>query len=511
MSRKNPFPAMRKRDFLKAGVAACALGGAFDAALAQRYPGPSGKERRNLLLITADDIDVSALGFMTGRRDITPNLDRLAARSHRFRQMRTSSPICMPSRQAFMSGLRPNRNGGNGFFAMDKGTPTIASRLGEAGYFTACSHKVKHMQPASSFNWRFKVEGTDRNTRLHASAFELAIAEAKAQFKPFFMNCNINDPHRPFYGSEAALIMDHGQTGPYKVAREFTADEVTVPPNLEDLPPVREEIARYWNSCQRFDMAVGEILKVLEDSGEAANTVVVFVSDHGMPMPFAKATCYDHGVRTPALISYPGMEAAHDFDQMAINLDLHPTVLELLGVEATPGIDGRSLVPLMAGETDTHRDIVVTHVDYISSGIAFPMRGLQDERYALLFTPWADSDLKFQVESMWGLTWPAIAEAAKDNARIAARAAQYRNGVMLGFYDLKSDPGQRNNLIASPHHAKRIAAMKSRLLAEMEEGSDPQLENYRIALSGGRPVVEQDTAAHAMEGFPKDKLRVFED
>ncbi|WP_237437657.1 sulfatase [Altericroceibacterium endophyticum] len=493
---------MKKRDFLKSGVAAVALGGPLSQLNAQNYPKPSKIERRNLLLITADDIDWSCIGFMTGREGITPNLDRLAARSHRFRQMRTSSPICMPSRQAFMSGLRPHRNGGNGFFPMHEGTSTITSRLSDAGWFTGATHKIKHMRPASSFPWNFKVEGKDRHPDLHARGLDLIIEEARAQYKPWFANCNINDPHRPFYNSEAAIQMDHGQQGAYKVENEFTADDVTVPSNLEDLPEIREEIARYWNSCQRFDKAVGNILRVLEESGEADNTVIVFISDHGMPLPFGKATCYDHGVRVPALISYPGMAAPTDFDQLAINLDLHPTTLELMGVEATPDIDGRSLVPLMEGRTAQHRDMVMTHVDYVSSGYAYPMRGLQDERYTLLFTPWANSALQLRIESMWGLTWPAMLEAAKTDPRMRARADQYLNGVPLALYDLKKDPGQRVNLIDEPRYAKRAAAMKDRMLREMEQDGDPQYENFRLFLSGQQPIVVQEPASHRMAGFP---------
>lgn len=495
---------MKKRDFLKGGAAAIALAGALSPLSAQNYASPPDIKRRNLLLITADDIDWSAIGFMTGQEGLTPNLDRLAARSHRFMQMRTSSPICMPSRQAFMSGLRPHRSGGNGFFPMNKGTPTIASRLADAGWFVGATHKIGHMQPPSSFPWNFEVEGKDRHPELHARGLDLIIEEARAQYKPFFANCNINDPHRPFYNSEAAITMDHGQTGPYKVEREFTAADVTIPPNLEDLPEIREEVARYWNSCQRFDTAVGNILQVLEQSGEADNTVIIFVSDHGMPMPFGKATCYDHGVRTPALVCYPGMGEPRDFDQMAINLDLHPTALELLEVEATPDIDGRSLMPLMEGAANTHRDMVVTHVDYVSSGMAYPMRGLQDDRYSLLFTPWADGELQLKIESMWGLTWPAMVEAAKHDPRIAARVEQYRSGVQLAFYDLENDPGQRENLIDDPAWGGIVADMKARLLKEMEDGEDPQLENFRLVLAGKQPVVPQDPANHRMSGFPAD-------
>ena len=109
---------MTKRDLLR-GVAIAALLGispALRAQPARRHQAPADKAKRlNLLFITVDDMDVSIPGFMGNTAGLTPHLDALAARSHCFANNRTVVPICMPSREAFMSGLLPQHSGGTGF------------------------------------------------------------------------------------------------------------------------------------------------------------------------------------------------------------------------------------------------------------------------------------------------------------------------------------------------------------------------------------------------------------
>lgn len=152
----------------------------------------------NLLFITVDDMDASIPGFMGNRAGLTPNLDRLAARSHAFVRNRTVAPICMPARQAFMTGLVPHRSGGTGFIPIREGTPTLTTLLQAEGYFAAAIHKIDHMQPYSCFPWDYMQQGKDRHVLIQALGARVAIEEARAQNRPFFVQCNINDPHRPF-------------------------------------------------------------------------------------------------------------------------------------------------------------------------------------------------------------------------------------------------------------------------------------------------------------------------
>ena len=487
---------MRKRDFIR--TAGAFLLSPVPARL-RSAPAPApGRREMNLLLITADDMNWSMPGFMGGRGNLTPNLDALAARSHCFANNRTVAPICQPAREAILTGLLPHHSGGLGFTPVHEGTPTLTTLLQAQGYLAAAIHKIEHMQPHSCFPWDFAQGGEiygraalDRNPLLFDQGARLAMGEAEAQRRPFFVNVNINDPHRPFYGSPAGLRMDHDNQGPYKVPREVGPDEVDVPPFLEDLPEVRAELAQYANSVQRLDISIGRVLRALEESGAADNTLVVFSSDHGMPFPFAKATCYDSGTRVPVLLAWPGMGAPRRFDNLTSNGDILPTILDILGVPAPKG-DGHSWLPIMQGQAATDPEFVVTYVNSVVSQVSYPTRAIQDHDYALIFAPWSDGSLRFVTESMGGLTFPAMRRAAEKDPRIAERVRLYTYGTPLAFYDLRKDPGQRANLIDDPRHRDRVARMKAALLRQMQESGDPQRDNLARVMAGQKAIVPQD-------------------
>ena len=479
---------MKRRDFLKAAsgaAAAVSLNGPVSLWAADRQPRP------NLLFITVDDMNWSMPGFMGNKLGLTPNLDRLAAKSHRFVHCRTTAPICQPSREAMMTGRVPHRSGGLSFTPIYEGIPTMVTVLKAAGYYTAAIHKIEHMQPESCFPWDHKYPGKDRAVTDYSTGVREQIAAARAAGKPFFINCNINDPHRPFYGSRPAAEMDHDDQGPYAIPHVLTADDVTAPGILEPLPGVREEFAQYCNSTQRADRSIGAVLNELARTPEAENTIIFFSADHGMPFPFSKATGYDYGSRTPALLHYPGMHSPKTFEERTCNIDYMPTLLDLMGMRKPVGMDGVSWEPLLHGRGYAGPELRVVCVNSLHSKIRYPQRSIQDDRYSLLFMPWSDGTLEFHAESMIGFTWNAMLEAAKTDSKIAARCRQYFMGFPLAFYDLEADPGQRHNLLDKPEHAARIARFKDGLTDYMERTTDPQRGNWTNYLAGKRMQVEQ--------------------
>lgn len=462
---------------------------------------PKADKYLNFLFITVDDMDASMPGFMGNRANITPNLDKLARASHRFVSTRSAVPICQPSREAMMTGMVPHRSGGTGFTPINGDIPTFTTILQDHGYFTAGIHKIQHMQPPGRFPWDFQRGGKDgnpltwddRNPVLIADHVEEAMAEARVKSKPFFINCNIVDPHRPFYGSPEAIKQDNGQTGSYKIPREIGPEEVMVPPYLEDLPEIRVELAQYYNSVQRMDIAIGNILAKLRRSPEAANTLILFSSDHGMPFPFAKSTCYNSGTLTPVLLSWPNMDDPKAFGALTSNIDLVPTVLDILGIDVPAGVDGKSWLPIIKGNTPEIREYNFTYVNTQYDGTNYPMRAIQDSRYIMIFSPWSDgATVMRRMDSMAGLTFKALAAAAPNNVAISARVKQYTQGVPLALYDLERDPGQRLNIIDRSDMHDRTNAMKKNLLDHMRETNDPQLKNFEIVLGNGRPVVRQN-------------------
>jgi N-sulfoglucosamine sulfohydrolase len=432
----------------------------------------------NLLIVTADDMNGDSAGWMGDKHKATPNLDAFAATAYRFVHCHVSAPICQPSREALMTGRVPHRNGGLGFNPIRNDVPTLIETLVAKGYFTAVINKHEHMKPDGKFPWDLKLGQSGKNPKMFGEQVAQALKEAAAKNKPFFLNANITDPHRPFPGTIRPKVKP-AQANAAEV-KPFDPKEVTVPSFLEDIPDVRKEVAQYYTAVRRCDESFAALMAALKASGQEDKTVILFLNDHGMSFPFSKATVYANGTHAPAILRWPGLKKpAEDRDNMVSSVDLMPTVLELLDVPGPAGMDGRSLLPLVRGEKQTDRDYVITHVNTVSSGLAFPGRCVRTKTRSYIWYAWPDGTTRLRVEAMNDLSFKAMAAGAANNPQIKARVEQYHHGVVEGLYDLEKDKDERVNRINDASYAADRERLKKLLLAHMEKTNDPQLEAFR--------------------------------
>lgn len=433
----------------------------------------------NLLIITADDMNADSGGWNGSKLGATPNLDAFAKSAQRFVNSHVTVPICQPGRSALMTGRVPHRNGALGFNPIRRDVPTLVEVLREHGYFTGVIAKAVHMAPADKFPWHAVGEQTlGKQPTNFAKTFREMLAAAANEKKPFFINANICDPHRPFI--EGVGKKAKGDE-PLDGARLFQPDEVTVPAFLEDIPRVREEVAQYYSNVSRFDVAFGLVMQELAAAGRDADTIVVFMSDHGMSFPFSKATVYRNGTWSPMLIRVPGMNEPQTRTEFVSSVDVMPSLLELLAVQPPAGMDGRSWVPLLKGDTQPDRDFVITHVNTVSSGKSFAQRCIRTKDRALMFHAWVGGPNKFRVESMSGLSFAAM--NASTDATIQARVKQLVDGETLMFFDTAADPTERTNLIHDPKHANDVAVLSRKLLAHMQKTNDPQTTAFEAVIA----------------------------
>jgi len=432
----------------------------------------------NLLVITADDMNADSGGWNGNTLGATPNLDAFAKTAHRFVNSHVSVPICQPGRSALMTGRVPHRNGALGFNPIRRDVPTLVELLRDNGYYTAVIAKAAHMAPAEKFPWHsIGDQSLGKQPAKFAEKFREMLATATTETKPFFINANICDPHRPFIGGAGKKAKADEALGG---ARAFQPDEVTVPGFLEDIPRVREEVAQYYSSVSRFDVAFGLVMKELSDAGRDMDTVVVFMSDHGMSFPFSKATVYYNGTWSPVLIRIPGMKEPQTRTELVSSVDVMPSVLELLDVKAPPGMDGRSWVPLLHGESQPDRDFVITHVNTVSSGKSFAQRCIRTKDRALMFHAWAGGPDKFRVEAMSGFSFAAM--NASTDATIQGRVKQLVEGEKLMLFDTVVDPTERKNRSSDPKYAHDLAGLSQKLLAHMKATDDPQTKAFETAV-----------------------------
>ena len=479
-----------RREFMRlvaGGTAAALIQGGAPAQESRRH-------RPNVVLLTADDLDYHTLG-VTGCRipGITPCLDRLASEGLRFTHAHVATAVCQPCRQSMMTGRYPHNIGATGFEPISRQVPTLQERLHEAGYLNGILAKVGHLAPREKFCWDTVVQGKALAMgRSPERFYEAAVSffrKVKAAGKPFFLMANSQDPHRPFAGSRGEKRRRERRKLPFpEVDKRFRPEEVDLPPFLPDIPRVRREVAQYFASVHRCDKALGEVLQALRESGLEDNTLVMFISDHGMAFPFAKTNCYRASTRTPWMVRWPGVTEAGrvDSEHMVCGVDFTPTILAACGLEPMRETDGRSFLPLLSGRKQKGRDEVFTAFYKTSARKEYPMRSVQDRRFGYIYNAWADGKTVFKNESQSGLTFSAMRAAAKKDEKIAARVKLFLHRVPEELYDYQKDPGAQVNLIARADHRKTAARLRRSMAGSMAAVSDPLLTRFRReVLAGG--------------------------
>jgi N-sulfoglucosamine sulfohydrolase len=435
---------------------------------------------RNALLFTADDMgaDSVGLGCMGGEMPgITPNLDRFAARGMRFYNAHVNSAICVPSRGNIATGRHGFSSGVYGFKKAHDDVPTIMELLREHGYLTGILGKVDHSTPRMSYRWDYTRDyeqlGSGRSpTRYYESAAEF-LQQAATAGKPFYFMVNSHDPHRPFQQPGSFL------PGAEPPSKWYGPADVKVPGYLADLPGVRQELSHYFNSLRRLDDTFSRVMQALADAKMEEHTIVVFLSDNGIAMPFAKANCYLASSHTPLLIAWPGVTRANSSDRehFVSAIDLMPTFFEGLKLPLPAGVNGRSFLPLLHGGKQPGRESVFTQIDYKIGGKPTPMRAVQDGRYGYIFNPWSDQQEVYRNNNE-GLTMKAMEAAAPGNPVIAERVRKFRYRDVEELYDLRRDPDEVNNLAGSREHRAVLDEYRKKLRTYMEGTRDPLLPTF---------------------------------
>lgn len=328
-----------------------------------------GAQKPNILIIVGDDMGYADVGFH-GCKDIpTPNLDALAAAGVRFSNGYVTGPYCSPTRAGLLTGRYQNRFGHEtNFGGPGGGLPvteqTLADRLRSADYATGLigkwhlGDKVNQRPQQRCFDEFYGflggahdyfqskgiLRGTEPVTELDYTTDAFGreacgfIETHKSQ--PWFLYLAFNAVHTPMQATDEGLKKFAGITDPQR--RTYAA------------------------MMASMDDAIGNVRRKLEETGQAENTLVAFISDNGgptmagvtingsrnEPLRGSKRTTLEGGVRVPFIVSWPGKIKPGVFDKPVIQLDLHATALAVAEVDAKPEwkIEGVNLLPFLAGQ-----------------------------------------------------------------------------------------------------------------------------------------------------------------
>ena len=441
-------------------------------------------EKLNVLIITTDDMSCDSVGVYGCKvPGTTPNMDRLAAQSLRFNHAYVQVGNCMPSRNVMFSGRYPHNNRVEGFYMVrNPGYPVMADLMKAGGYFTGIRHKVGHSTPYSPYPaWDVVLDTFPDGKPAHLKSADAyyattkhGLALAKKAGKPFCLNINIADPHKPFYN-------EPNGNDPHEPSRVYTAKEMVVPGFLPDDPAIREELALYYSSVRRADDCLGAILKALKESGQEDRTVIFFLSDHGMPLPFAKTQLYFHSTRTPWMVRWPGVTKAGSVDDRHIvsGVDLLPTLLDVVGLQHPKGMDGRSFAPVLRGQTQDGRDYMVAEYNENSGGHRHPMRSIVTKDYAYIFNPWSNGTRVMATATKGTATYRRMQALAKTDPKVAERLKLFDCRVPEELYNYSSDEDALENLIANPAHRAQRDRLTKLLEEWMVRTKDPMLSVFR--------------------------------
>ena len=432
------------------------------SSLAQPAIAETPPPRPNIVLLLADDQTWSSSGVY-GNRDVkTPNLDRLAAQGMRFDAAFTATAMCAPTRQQLYTGLYPVRSGAYPNHAWVKpGTRSLVHYFRDLGYRVGLTGKT-HIGPPESFP--FEVIGSARDGDLVEVDLDAAarfIGRDAAQ--PFFLVMASNSPHEPW---------THGD------ASAFDRAALSVPGWLADTPQTRETLARYYAEVTHFDVQVGAILDALERAGRTSDTLVLYTSEQGASMPFAKWTLYDAGIKTAMVVRWPGkVQPGTATEAMVAYVDVLPTLYQAAGGDPGPlDLDGRSFLDVLLGTRERHRDHVFgVHTNRgIVAGVDYPIRSVRSERYKLIANLlWSDGYTNVLTAPRTRAlldSWNAAGEAG--DAHAAARYHGYLRRPAVELYDLAADPFELRNLADDPAVASVRKDLQARLDTWMAEQGD---------------------------------------
>lgn len=439
----------------------------------------------NVVLITADDLNYSSVGYMgCPIPQITPNLDQLASEGIIFNNAYVNIAVSQPSRAVLATGLYSHKNGVEGFYHTNKNISTVMSVFREHGYAVGIAGKLGHSTPISSFHWDTQVDqpelGSGRDPKRYYEVFNSFVQKAKKDNKPFYFMLNSHDPHAPFHGSDREKKEFPNKDFP-NASRVYTAEEMVIPGFIINSENAKTELAQYYSSVRRLDDVVGEVLRVLKEQNAEDNTLVMFLSDNGMDFPFAKTNCYLNSNKTPWIARWPKVikPGSVDNNTFIASIDFMPTVLEACGIDFKEEIDGKSFLKALKGFPMPERNRVYTQFYETAGKKRYPMFAIHDADFCYIYNAWADGDRIFKNCAWAGLTFASMVEEADSNEFIKKRLQFFKYRTSEELYDIQKDKDGLRNLIEEKKYKKTVEKYRALLLEWMQKENSQALPMFK--------------------------------
>jgi arylsulfatase A-like enzyme len=429
----------------------------------------SSCDKPNIVVVFTDQQRWDTLGVNGCPLGLTPNLDRLARRGTFFPEATTPQPVCGPARSCLQTGqyatvagvwrnglgMRASapklaecfraggyRTGYIGKWHLSEGTgPAAVPSANRGGYEDWLGANAVEMSsgPYSPVLW----DGEDRAVRMAGyrtdaftdAAIDYVCGRARTPERPFLLYLSFLEPHHQ--NTDDSYPAPHGM--------ENLFDGAWMPADLRALGGSAPwHWAGYCAMIKRIDDGLGRLVDAVGSLGLAENTIFAFVSDHGCHFktrnPEYKRTPHESSVRVPMVLWGPQWDGGGEHRIAASLVDLAPSLLESAGLPVPAAMQGHSLLPVTRGETGG-----IPREAFIQFGEIRPGRALRTSRWK--YAVFAGEDVENKPE-----------------------AGEY---FETELYDLRADPSELTNVIASPAHAPVREYFRARLLERMAAIGEP--------------------------------------
>ena len=452
------------------------------------------KKRPNILFLMSDEHRPTVAGFAGNEVVRTPNLDKLAETGVLFNHAYTPSPITVPTMVCINAGQMPKTCDCEGWKDIEPGHMTMARQFTRYAYETVACGRLMHQGPDLMAGWARRI-GADNMTHdqyvedkvqeewAHYAKSLLGIKWSDAKEikragvgychthkwddyalqgaidyiewqmlntyydrenpeRPLLLRLGLTQPHYPYLTDEERFQYYLNRVQPFANQRVFEhpfLSQRQVRPGIDASErEIRRAVAAYYGMVDRIDEIYGEVMAALEFAGQDLDDwIIVYTSDHGEMLGehgiWEKQKFFEGSARVPLIIRYPAMfNGGHVVNENVSTLDLFATLCDLAGIPIPEGLDSRSLVPLMQGDTSHWSNEALSQFGTANYMIK------QDA-------------LKYQY---YGKEMPEV------------------------LFDLEADPGETYNLIDDPAYAKAVTGFRARL-AELGHGpnADPNYVN----------------------------------
>ena len=419
----------------------------------------------NILWIVGENIS-NDLGCFGAKNVHTPNLDALAAKGVRYTRVYATSPVCAPSRSAFITGMYQTstdthnmRSHRDDDFRLPPGVRPITHWLQDAGYFTAnISHIGDREVGTGKLDLNFVNEGpiyqSDNGSLLKSK-------------QPFFAQINTPEVEYDIYDRKSAEKKRVKWVGEKWHPQIATPDNVTPPPYYPDHLITRQEWARYLNSISGMDVRIGWILDQLQRDGLADNTIVVFFADNGRLTARGIHWCWNPGLHVPMILYWPKdcaptaqYRPGTVNDQVISLLDITATTLWMAGVSRPAGMQSRIF---LGDRADPPRTYVFAARDRIDETVV-RLRSVHDRRFHYIrnFTAGAGFPTLNRYKEKCFLVKPLMRQMAAAGTLTGPAADLMQPFPTEILYDTQEDPHEIHNLANSTQSEHRAALLRLR-------------------------------------------------